>query len=125
MTGVIHGLLLFLFRQYCITKFLNEHYGDFVDKNAKVLCQMVHRKLEKYYFQEVRPAIKRKEDVGEESDKNAPVLSVTDEEDIAGPNAGGKLLHVKIMVDYHGHLSMLKDEIDKKIRQTRSRVFTS
>ena len=51
---------------------------------------MVHRKLEKCYFQEVRPAIKRKEDVGEESDKNAPVLSVTDEEDIAGPNAGSE-----------------------------------
>ena len=99
MNGVTCGLLLFLWRQYYITKFLSEHYNDLhKDPNARFICAMVFDWLADYYFKEVRPQrkgeeaclkVKFKENVEEEPEKPS-VQSVTDEEDTAALNASSE-----------------------------------
>ena len=99
MNGVTCGLLLFLWRQYYITKFLSEHYNDLhKDPNARFICAMVFDWLADYYFKEVRPQrkgeearleVKFKENIEEEPEKPS-VQSVTDEEDTAALNASSE-----------------------------------
>ena len=94
MTGIIYGLLLFLFRQYYITKFLSENYNEFgEDLNAKYIIHVVFTYLQRHYFTMIRPShearleVKCQKDDAAEEEKKSHALSVTDEEDVAQANA--------------------------------------